>query len=130
MPKLIEVDFGTGPYVLQTNFPPAFGVEGLSILIGKDVASILADRSRAPHRLPPACSPPNTRRPTYLLADVLEWLGKHREPVVAAPPLNSAKPRVATGRTGRPTKVEEAKAKQLGLTISELRARCAGGAGQ
>jgi hypothetical protein len=104
-------------------FPPAFQADVLSLILGKSVAAILADRSRAPHRLPPACSPPGTRRPTWLLADVLEWLAKHRETPVTAPALNPARPRVVIHRKGRPTKVEQTEAKDLGITVRELRAR-------
>lgn len=111
-------------------FPPAFQADVLSLILGKSVAAILADRSRAPHRLPPACSPPGTRRPTWLLADVLAWLAEHREAPVDAPERAPAKPRAATGRAGRPTKVEQREAKDLGITIRELRARCVEGGQQ
>lgn len=103
------------------SFPPAFQADVLSLILGKSVAAILADRSRAPHRLPPACSPPGTRRPTWLLQDVLAWLAEHREAPVAAPERAAAKAPVAPRRSGRPTKVEQARAKQLGISIRELR---------
>lgn len=123
MPKNFESDVGREPYVLHTTFPPCFGVRGLSALIGKDVATILADRSRAPHRIPPACSPPGTRSPTWLLQDVLAWLAEHREAPAAAPERASAKAPVAPRRSGRPTKVEQAEARQLGISVRELRER-------
>lgn len=107
---------------VQAAFPPAFQADVLSLLIGKSVAAILADRSRAPHKLPPACTPPGTRNPTWLLADVLAWLASHREPAAEPPP----RPRRAARRllkTGRPTKVEQADAERLGITVKELRAR-------
>ena len=123
MPKNFESDAGHEPYVLQTNFPPCFGVRGLSALIGKDIATILADRSRAPHRLPPACSPPGTRSPTWLLSDVLAWLAAHREAPVVAPGHVSVERSVAPGRGGRPTKIEQREAEKLGISVRDLRAR-------
>lgn len=110
------------------SFPPAFQADVLSLILGKSVAAILADRSRAPHRLPPACSPPGTRRPTWLLSDVLAWLAEHREAPVAAPEHAPAKPPVAPRRSGRPTKVEQARAKLLGISVRELRERSGEGA--
>lgn len=108
------------------SFPPAFQADVLSLILGKSVAAILADRSRAPHRLPPACSPPGTRRPTWLLSDVLAWLAEHREAPVSAPERAPAAFPVAPRRSGRPTKVEQAQAQQLGISVRELRARSAG----
>lgn len=109
-------------------FPPAFQADVLSLILGKSVAAILADRSRAPHRLPPACSPPGTRRPTWLLSDVLAWLAEHREAPVATPVRAPAKPPVAPRRSGRPTKIEQTEAKKLGISVHELRARRVEGA--
>lgn len=80
-------------------FPPAFGAEGLAHLLDKSVAAILADRSRAPHKLPPACLPPGTQKPIWLLADVVDWLAKNREQPKGELP--------KTKRRGRPTKVEQ-----------------------
>lgn len=112
------------------SFPPAFQADVLSLILGKSVAAILADRSRAPHRLPPACSPPGTRRPTWLLSDVLAWLAEHREAPTSAPERAPAKPPVAPRRSGRPTKVEQTEAKKLGISVRELRARRVEGAQQ
>lgn len=123
MPKNFESDVGREPYVLHTTFPPCFGVRGLSALIGKDVATILADRSRAPHRLPPACSPPGTRTPTWLLSDVLEWLAAHREAPAAAADNVAVERSVAPRRGGRPTKIEQREAEKLGVSVRDLRAR-------
>lgn len=106
------------------SYPPAFGSDKLSLLIGKSVASILADRSRAPHKLPPACSPPGTRQPTWLLADVLVWLASHRE-VTALTQL--PQPRTAqtknVERRGRPSKQKQVQAERLSISIKTLRAR-------
>jgi len=79
--------------VIQTSFPPVFGFEGLSILLGKDVATLQADRSRAPHKLPPACLAPATKSPRWLLTDVLHWLASHREDQPPPPPRPRGRPR-------------------------------------
>lgn len=83
-----------------SSFPPAFGVDQLADLLDKTPAAILADRSRAPHRVPPACLPYGTQKPVWLLADVVAWLATHREPTVEPP--------AGTRRRGRPTKAEAA----------------------
>lgn len=87
-------------YTIQTHFPPAFGYEGLSILIGRAIPTLQADKCRKPSSLPPACSPPGSKSPRWLLADVLAWLAQYRESAVEHPPVK--KPR---GR-GAPTKAE------------------------
>lgn len=89
-------------HVLQVHFLPAFGYDGLSILLGRSVASLQADRCRKPWTLPPACTPPGTKSPRWLLTDVLAWLEKHREPLV----------RPRDPRRGRPTKAEEIAARR------------------
>lgn len=101
------------------NFPPAFGVGGLSELIQLSVKSIQTYRSRAPHKLPPACSPPDAKTPVWLLADVLAWLASHREPAVAPPlPPSQRKEKVLPASNSfrrRPTKVEEEDARLAGF---------------
>ena len=76
-------------------FPPILGYALLSALLGRTVGTLQADRCRKPDSLPPACTPPNTRQPLWLLADVLAWLAEHRE----AP----------AGRPGRPLKTRSAR---------------------
>lgn len=102
-------------------FPPAFGADKLAQLILRDVATIFADRSRAPHKLPPACHVPGTQKPVWLLTDVLVWLASYREPTASVPPQRVAKPKATN--SGRPTKAEQVEAKCLGITVRELRAR-------
>lgn len=87
---------------LITSFPPAFGYEGLSILLGRDVATLQNDKVRSPEKLPPACTPPGTRNPRWILTDVLEWLSSHREEI---------KPAI---KRGRPTKAEQIRKKLQG----------------
>lgn len=96
----------------SASFPPVLNLLQLAELIHKTPQSVLADRSRAPHRLPASCEPPGTKSPLWLLIDVLEWLASHRLPTVAAPTTPVAE--VGTGsaprpRRGRPTKAEQAR---------------------
>lgn len=90
-------------------FPPVLNVLQLAELIHKTPQSILADRSRAPHRLPPSCEPPGTKSPLWLLEDVLAWL-RHYQRSPAPPPIAPAQtqPADAPRRRGRPTKAEQA----------------------
>lgn len=100
-------------------FPPVIGVDALSLLINKSPATILMDRSRAPHKLPPACMPPGTKQPLWLTTDVLEWLASHREAQEKKKPTK----REPQSKLGAPTKVERAEAGSLGLSVRELRAQ-------
>lgn len=104
---------------IYLDFPPALTADLLSGLIGQSIPTILANRSRAPHKLPPACLPPGTKQPVWLLADVLAWLASHREPPTPQPIT------VVASRRGSPTKVERAEATRLGITVRELRTRTA-----
>ncbi len=92
----------------QKQFPPVFGVSTLSALIEKAPASILADRSRAPHRVPPACTPPGAKQPLWILDDVITWLRQHQEPQQPVPGPVAA-PEPILRRRGRPPKAEQAR---------------------
>lgn len=78
---------------------------GLGRIMRKKPSTIMADRCRAPHRVPPACTPPDTRQPLWVVADVLEWLRRFRQPEAPPParPVAPPPPR----RRGRPTKAEQ-----------------------
>ena len=80
------------------HMPPVLGISELSILLKKSPAVILADRCRAPHRVPPSCEPPGTRQPLWLLEDVLNWLRQYQK---------QPAPQPAPARRGRPTKREQ-----------------------
>lgn len=102
--------------IIHATFPPSFGVRTLSDLIGLSVRSIQTYRTRAPYRLPPACTPPDARNPVWLLTDVLDWLASHREPATAPQP---SKPRAAPAPNSlrrRPTLVEAEAARVAGYT--------------
>jgi len=99
-------------------FPPAqvvIDIDGLSQLLHKSPASIVADRSRAPHRVPPSCEPPGSRTPLWIMQDVLNWLRSYQRQAVTAPaaapstkPANTADDQAPRRRRGRPTKAEQA----------------------
>ncbi|MBN8767084.1 MAG: hypothetical protein J0I76_12245 [Thiobacillus sp.] len=91
-------------------FPPVLNVLQLAELIHKTPQSVLADRSRAPYRLPPACEPPGTKSPLWLLDDVLAWLAAHRQQPAAAPAaVIDRRVGEPPRRRGRPTKAEQAR---------------------
>lgn len=98
-------------------YPPIIGVSELSVLLRKSPASLLADRCRAPHLLPPDCTPPGSKQPLWLLQDVLEWLAQFRRPAVPSPAA------LTHPRRGAPTKDESIRAKEAGLSVRDLRAK-------
>lgn len=79
------------------------GIAELSVLLKKSAPAIIADRSRAPHRVPPSCEPPGSKQPLWILEDVIAWLRTHQRPTTA-PTAPAAEPRP---RRGRPTKREQ-----------------------
>lgn len=87
---------------MQTIYPPVIGVDELSVLLNKTPQTIFADRSRAPHKVPPACVAPGCKRPRWITADVVAWLRQHQEAAADAP-AKSEQP----ARAGRPTKAEQ-----------------------
>lgn len=92
-------------------FPPVLNALDLGRLLNKNPTAIFADRSRAPWRLPPACTPPGTKSPLWLLDDVLGWLKQHREPAAVQP---TPTPTTIHRRRGRPTKAEQLARKEGG----------------
>lgn len=94
-----------GSPAIKVDFPPAFGYDHLSLLLGRSVASLQADRCRKPTTLPPACTPPGTKSPRWLLTDVLTWLALHRE-------AQAKRQQRQTGKAGRRTKSEEVAARR------------------
>ena len=74
---------------------------GLARLIMRAPSTIIVDRCRRPATLPPACVPPGTRRPLWLVADVLAWLAEHREGADAAPARPVGRPPKARRTSGR-----------------------------
>lgn len=60
-------------------FPPIVGIDGLGLLLNKKPSVITIDRSRRPHTLPPACTPPDTQKPLWVVSDVILWLRQYVE---------------------------------------------------
>lgn len=106
-------------------YPPVIEADVLGKLLGKSVLSIRSDRCRAPHRLPPACTPPDTKTPLWILSDVLAWLAQYREPAAQAPDPSKkfSAPQFALRRRGKPSKAETVEAQRLGLSVREFRAQ-------
>jgi hypothetical protein len=97
-----------GSPAFKVDFPPAFGYDHLSILLGRTVASLQRDRYRKPNTLPPACTPPGTKIPRWLLTDVLAWLAQHREMRSGNRGSGGSMP----ARVGRPTKSQQVAARR------------------
>lgn len=127
---------------VQAPTPPIFGVSTLSCLIEKAPASIIADRSRAPWRVPPACTPPGAKQPLWLLADVIAWLAAHREQSIEPPHQQIKKEEIARAQAqaeaeggahaspkrGASSKAERLEASRRGISVRELRAEKGGAA--
>lgn len=97
--------------------PPVIGVAELSQLLRKSPGAIFADRTRAPHLLPPSCEPTGSKQPLWLLEDVLDWLRGFRRPAARAP---EPEPMPARHR-GRPTKVEQFAREAAANALREMR---------
>lgn len=100
-----------GEPAIKVDFPPAFGYDHLSLLLGRSVASLQADRCRKPTTLPPACTPPGTKSPRWLLTDVLAWLAHHRE-------TKARQQQHQVGKVGRRTKSEEIAARRAAEALA------------
>jgi hypothetical protein len=85
-------------------FPPTIGptlnVDALAQLLYRDRATILADRCRAPERVPPAHKPLGTKEPLWLLDEVLAWVRAHPDSRADTKPAARRSP-------GRPRKVDQ-----------------------
>ncbi len=86
-------------------FPPVFGYALLSVLLGRSIGSLQADRCRKPNSLPPAYIPPGTKQPRWKLTEVLQWLDQYREQPAATKEKRKA---------GRPRKKPSAAPQQGG----------------
>jgi len=91
--------------VIHTSYPPIIGIDELAQLLGKSPATLMADRARAPERVPSSYTPPGSRAPRWLVSDVIAWL---RGSAASSPaPDDETTPATAPRRRGRPTKAEE-----------------------
>lgn len=98
-----------GEPALKVDFPPAFGYDHLSLLLGRSVPTLQMDRFRKPWTLPPACTPSGTKSPRWLLTDVLAWLAQHRE---AKAKNQQQQPQVEKKKVGAPTKAKRVAARR------------------
>ncbi|MHB8982212.1 hypothetical protein [Thiobacillus sp.] len=108
-------------YAAGGAFPPIIGLDALSLLINKSPATILMDRCRAPHKIPPACMPPGTKQPLWITADVVAWLASH--PEASKETKGTKRQPQAQKKLGPPFKAERIEAERLGLSVRELRAQ-------
>ena len=103
----VEVSDSTVAQILQ--LPPVLGAAQLAALLDRAPSSVLADVSRAPHKLPPWCALPGTQRKVWLTATVLSWLAKNEiapvdkpaEPTPTAPKPRRGRPRNADRAVSR-----------------------------
>lgn len=105
--------------VIQTSYPPVIGIDELAQLLGKSPATIMADRTRAPDRVPPSYTPPGGRAPRWLVSDVIAWLRSGAGAGACdanSPDPDETTPATATAprRRGRPTKAEIARRRREG----------------
>lgn len=87
------------------------GLDELSQLLHKNAATIIADRSRAPYRVPPSCEPPGSRTPLWIVEDVLNWLRSYQRPATLAPAPTAPRAEATDQprKRGRPSKAEQAR---------------------
>lgn len=93
----LPVDDSPHQYTAASALGPVLNLDGLSRLLHRDRATILADRCRAPHRVPPAHRIPGTKEPLWFLDEVLDWLRAHPDlpSTVATSPRSPGRPRKA-----------------------------------
>lgn len=77
----------------------------LATILGKSLASVRGDVSRAPHRLPPMVRIPGGGKTLWLVSTVEAWLKSHESGQKPPQPQPAAEP--ARRRRGRPTKAEQ-----------------------
>jgi hypothetical protein len=94
-----SIDDSPQQHTAASALGPVLNLDGLSLLLHRDRATIKADRCRAPHRVPPAHKAPGTKEPLWLLDEVLDWLRAHPD----LPRTVATAPR----RVGRPKKAEQ-----------------------
>lgn len=116
---------------IPSSLLPVLDDDALGLLIKKTPAAIARDRVRAPWRVPPACTPPGTKKPLWILEDVLTWLRQYQErpgeddrspiPEVSVDAARAAALQ-SRKRRGPPTTIEREAARAVGLSVPEWRA--------
>lgn len=81
---------------------PTLDIDGLAAILHRSRTTVLTDRCRNPHRLPPAYHPPGARDPLWIRAEVMDWLRSHPEQHA----YRDRAVRPAPRRPGRPAKAE------------------------
>lgn len=111
-----EIPFSPAiPPGLELPLPPVLNSDQLAVLLDRAPSTVRGDVSRAPHKLPPWCSPPGSTRKVWLTSTVLAWLEKHQTAPAAAlapTPLPTLEPKPRRGRP--PNKVRAARAEVKG----------------
>lgn len=107
-----EISFSPAiPPELELPLPPVLNSDQLAVLLDRAPSTIRGDVSRAPHKLPPWCSPPGSTRKVWLTRTVLSWLAEHQT-APAAPAATAHEERPKKSKAGHPgnKKIAEAKA--------------------
>ncbi len=94
---------------------PVLDVDGLAQLLHRDRATILADRCRAPERVPPAHKARGTKEPLWLLDEVLAWLRAHPDSRADAKPAARRSP----GRPRKADQVQRARVSRIAATTDK-----------
>lgn len=105
------------------NFPPVVGYAGLSQLLGRSEKTLQADRCRNPASVPPAATPPGSRTPLWIVAEVIAWLQQHKEKKNGGGGVCVQRRKPGPGAS---TKAERLAAKAAGLSVKEWRAQQGG----
>jgi hypothetical protein len=90
-------------------------VDGLSLLLRRETSTIQADRNRRPESLPPACIPPGSRTPLWIVDDVIQWLRQHQESCEPEQGIQTI------AKIGAPTKAERIAAEAKCMTVKQWR---------
>lgn len=106
MPKFVDVSVGSTTAEQPSNL--VLNLDGLARLLHRDRATILADRCRAPERVPPAHKILGTKEPLWIRDEVMEWLRGHPD----LPPTRSPTARRSPGRPRKADQVQRARAKR------------------
>lgn len=107
--------FPAGWAVSAPLFGPILDVDGLAQLLHRDRSTILADRCRAPERVPPAHKIRGTKEPLWLVDEVLDWLRAHPDLRADAKPVAHRSP----GRPRKADQVQRARASRIALTTEK-----------
>lgn len=86
--------------------PTTLDIPGLALLLHTTPSALRSRLCRNPETLPPAIRIPGSRRPIWLVDDVVVWLKGHQTISFAQPIPQPAIPSQEKRRKGRPTNAE------------------------